>query len=511
TGPDNITYSYRYDSGGKLQSISIPGEGSYTINQYKWNQIERVTLPGGAQIIIDYDGYMRGERIQALDPASNNILDTLYTFDPLDNIEVREALEARYDYGYDDVDRLTTADTTLSGQSTATNQSYGYDPVGNRDSYNQASWVYDDNDRLQQRGSITYEYDGNGSQTKETNSITTEVKNYIYNLENRLSEIRDGNNILIASYSYDPFGIRISKTVGSTTTYYYYSEDGLAAETDSNGTVTTSYHWQMNTPWGTDPMFIRQGGQYGYYVTDHLGTPQRIVGSNGAVIWSGGYDAFGGAEIGVASVVSNLRFPGQYFDFESGLHYNWFRYYEVGTGRYVSSDPIGLRGGVNVYGYVAGNPLVFTDSHGLWANVAVGVGIRIVGGRAAGAAISRGLQGVAGRAAGRLLSCLLIGYCNESADKDKEKEKSKESGGSCPAGTAPEDDYPEDPDDWTPPDGWEETPTGERTDGRHRQWKDENGDLRRRWDREGDPVSQPDMGPHWWDSRFPKKHIPPNR
>ncbi len=288
----------------------------------------------------------------------------LYSYDPLDNIEVREALEARYDYGYDNADRLTTVDTTLSGQSTATNQSYGYDPVGNRDSYNQASWVYDDNDRLQQRGDITYEYDGNGSQTKETNSITTEVKNYIYNLENRLSEIRDGNNILIASYSYDPFGKRTSKTVGSATTYYY-SEDGLVAETDSNGVVTTSYHWQMNTPWGTDPMFIRQAGQYGYYVTDHLGTPQRVVGSNGAVLWSAVYDAFGGADIATASLVNNLRFPGQYFDAESGLHYNYFRYYEVGTGRYVSSDPIGLNGGVNVYGYVGGNPVGWIDPYGL--------------------------------------------------------------------------------------------------------------------------------------------------
>ncbi len=75
----------------------------------------------------------------------------------------------------------------------------------------------------------------------------------------------------MASYRYDPFGKRISKTVGSTTTYYYYSEDGLVAEADSSGVVTTSYHYQLNTPWGTDPLFIRQGGVYGYYITDHLG------------------------------------------------------------------------------------------------------------------------------------------------------------------------------------------------------------------------------------------------
>ncbi len=143
------------------------------------------------------------------------------------------------------------------------------------------------------------------------------------------------------------------------------SEDGLVAEADNNGAVTTSYHYQLNTPWGTDPLFIRQGGVYGYYITDHLGTPQRVVGSNGAVLWGAVYDAFGGAEIGVASVVSNLRFPGQYFDAESGLHYNYWRYYDSGTGGYVSSDRLGLFDGPNTYIYVQANPTKLVDPLGL--------------------------------------------------------------------------------------------------------------------------------------------------
>ena len=110
-----------------------------------------------------------------------------------------------------------------------------------------------------------------------------------------------------------------------------------------------------------------QTQSYYYYQNDHLGTPQKLLNQSGVVVWSATYDSFGKATVDAASTVSNnLRFPGQYEDGETGLHYNWMRYYDPLRGRYVTSDPIRLLGGVNFYIYVGGNPLAGIDPKGLF-------------------------------------------------------------------------------------------------------------------------------------------------
>ena len=103
-----------------------------------------------------------------------------------------------------------------------------------------------------------------------------------------------------------------------------------------------------------------------YYHNDHLGTPQVMTNQTQSVVWQADYKPFGEVTIAPGSTVTNnLRFPGQYFDAESGLHYNYFRDYDPSTGRYVESDPIGLAGGLNTYAYVGGNPLELLDPFGL--------------------------------------------------------------------------------------------------------------------------------------------------
>ena len=106
------------------------------------------------------------------------------------------------------------------------------------------------------------------------------------------------------------------------------------------------------------------GSQCGLIHNDHLATPQKMTNSSGVVVWSADYKPFGEATVTVSTITNNLRFPGQYFDQETNLHYNYFRDYNPVIGRYIEKDRIGLRGGINLYAYV-NNPISWIDPLGL--------------------------------------------------------------------------------------------------------------------------------------------------
>jgi RHS repeat-associated protein len=131
---------------------------------------------------------------------------------------------------------------------------------------------------------------------------------------------------------------------------------------------------------------IASGGGVFPVLSDHLGTPRQIINASKQLRWQWdntepfGANAANQNPAGFGVFAYNLRFPGQYFDVETGLHYNYFRDYNPQTGRYVESDPIGLSGGLNTFGYARNNPLRFIDPSG---HIAVVDDAIIIGGGAA--------------------------------------------------------------------------------------------------------------------------------
>ena len=111
-----------------------------------------------------------------------------------------------------------------------------------------------------------------------------------------------------------------------------------------------------------------------WFINDHLGAPRTIVNSSGQVVWQAAYLPFGKAEVLVDTVENNFRLPGQYYDAETGLHYNMFRYYDPDTGRYITADPIGLDGGLNLFLYAGGDPMNWVDPWGLVSAGQLGIG-----------------------------------------------------------------------------------------------------------------------------------------
>lgn len=119
----------------------------------------------------------------------------------------------------------------------------------------------------------------------------------------------------------------------------------------------------------TNPLFKRDGtGKVHYYYNSHLGQPLKLFDKAGKVTWAARSQAFGETEVVVAETENALRFPGQYWDGETGLHYNYFRDYDPETGRYFQRDPIGLGGGLNFYQYGYQNPIAYYDNLGLFSS-----------------------------------------------------------------------------------------------------------------------------------------------
>ena len=207
-----------------------------------------------------------------------------------------------------------------------------------------------------------------------------------------IKNIKNNKEMLIATYQYNHLRQRVSKTTyhqddktGQTKediTQYLWDKGLLSAEIKDNK-ITRRYIYLDIMPvavldYGYDNKGkLNETRVYSVH-TDHLGTPKQITNQNQETVWQIDLDTFGETKDIQAKTITdpntntqkpfefNLRFAGQYHDTETGYHYNYHRYYDPKVGRYLTSDPIGLAGGLNSYGYANSEPWGVVDPYGLY-------------------------------------------------------------------------------------------------------------------------------------------------
>jgi len=214
--------------------------------------------------------------------------------------------------------------------------------------------------------SVTYAYEATGNRIKRQSATLTETLGYDF--DNRLKTYTAGATS--ASYTSNGLGERVSKTVGGVTTTSY--QDGPEVVLEKTGTSTTFY---LRGP-GIDDLIGRKVGvTWTYYHQDGLGSVVALTDAAGTILKSYAYEPFGSVRKTTGTIANPWTFTSRPVDTESSLLFLRNRSYDPRTGTFLTQDPIGIAGRINLYGYVGNNPLNLIDPFGL----RVEIGERAVG------------------------------------------------------------------------------------------------------------------------------------
>jgi RHS repeat-associated protein len=272
-----------------------------------------------------------------------------------------------------------TSEVLTSGSTTTSTYNY---PGGN----NLLSTITQDATTVR-----SFAYDGAGNISADTRGSTAYA--YSYNNRGRLSQLTIGSTVT-ADYTYDALerlAIRTTQNMTpSGTTHYLYDLAGhLIAEASEVGAPLREYIWLDDLPLAVVADLDTQNPNLYFVHADHLDRPVKMTDGNKTVVWDAVYKPFGDVNSITGSATNNLRFPGQYFLIESGLHYNWHRHYDPTLGRYLQPDPLGFVDGPSVYAYAGSAPTQYVDPEGRFVPLIVGA---VLGRAAIGALIGGGLD-----------------------------------------------------------------------------------------------------------------------
>ena len=403
TYPSDRKVAYLHDSSDNVIQVRLSSNGQWTtlvdsVRYAPLGDAEFWKLGNGVRINVGLDS---SYRVDSISTSPDSVSRLKYLLDANGNItDINDGLDsmASRSFAFDDIYRLTEA---RSRDYPDTLQKYGYAKNGNRDTLicftdstiDTSTYSYT-SDRLTQINgarNVAFTYDALGNVTRVIRGSDTTT--FQYNKAGMLTGINNGG---VATCAYDAWRRRISKVVGGSTVTKYVP--------DGSGQVLAEYGvtdgWQRDYIYLNGQLVARVSSVAGegilYVINDHLGTPVALVDSVKTVRWRARWYPFGEIYSEQVSIGNDVRFPGQLRDDESGLYYNWHRYYSPELGRYYQSDPIGLEGGVNQYAYAGGNPLSYIDPEGLftlddilaamptpphwWVNRMAGMGDVLLGG-----------------------------------------------------------------------------------------------------------------------------------
>ncbi|WP_186382577.1 RHS repeat-associated core domain-containing protein [Amycolatopsis rhizosphaerae] len=417
TDPDGLVTEYRYDPVGNLVEVRAPGR----ITAYRYDPAGQLVHAANGESTVEFerDEYGRVVR-ETVDGRSVTFeygigfihrrtpggVESTWTFDDLDRpvglTGGRHAVRYRYDldgrvtsrtddatvlghtYGpggalvaqtvtttgnvpvqrrvfshhadgslatlHDEVTGLTTLTRDAAGRITAATTPQG------REEYH-----YDVSGALIAPAGVTVTEDGHGRRASRRQAAGAHAYSWS---GDRLAAVTTGDGA-VWQYHYDPLGRRVGKTLrapdGTTRTTLYTWDGTRLIEEAGPGHLVTWDH----VPGTVVPVAQRErdarGERFRTFVTDAIGTPTDLLDERGALVWTSRRTAHGRE---LTAAPTPLRFPGQYADAETGLHYNVFRYYDPVTARYLSQDPLGLEPGPDPYAYVT-DPYARYDAIGL--------------------------------------------------------------------------------------------------------------------------------------------------
>ncbi|KPG98685.1 type IV secretion protein Rhs [Pseudomonas sp. RIT-PI-q] len=360
--PDNSKLDYHHAKGGALSAIDLNGARltSHTFLAGREQNRQQGLLFSDYQ--YDDQGRLNAHTVrQHRQPLHRRD----YAYSANGNLDaIADTRHGQRSYQYDPLDRLIRVRHSRDHQP----ESFAHDPAGNLLMQDRPGAAKVLGNRLLMQGDRHYDYDAFGNLIRERRGTAQKlITEYRYDCQHRLIGVTLPNGSQ-ATYRYDAFGRRISKSVDGNTTEFFWQGDKLVAESSRE-----HYRSYVYEPGSFRPLAMldgkgpRQACPF-YYQLDHLGTPLELTDYSGDIIWAAQYPAYGRPprlNRDTHQVLDQpLRFQGQYFDAETGLHYNRHRYYNPETGRYLTQDPIKLAGGLNGYRYGL-NPTGWVDPLGL--------------------------------------------------------------------------------------------------------------------------------------------------